>query len=811
MRFWLRWSARDLRQRRLLVAAIALVIAIGTGLAAGLGSMESWRVQSNDASFAALAYHDLRLSLIEGSYAERGELLAVLDSLPDPGVVAAAEERLVVATEIDASGAGRTLLTPGELVGVDLADGGPGVDRLAVYAGRALAPTDAGAAVALLEFTYADFHGLASSGSFEVSGGRRLEYVGLGTAADELIVVPPSGALLAVANYAVVFTSLETAQELSGRPGAVDELVLALAPGTDLARVEVDLQRAFEEHLPGLGMTLTRGADEPAYRVLYEDATNDQQLWNVFAFLVLAGAALAAFNLIGRVVEAQRREVGIGMALGVPPRLLALRPLLFGAEIALLGVAFGVGIGFAINAALRSLLADALPLPVLETPFEPSVFARSAALGFAIPFLATAYPVWRGIRMRPVDAIRIGFRAAKGGGLAPLLRRLPLPGSTTAQIPVRNTLRTPRRTLMTVLGLAAVVTVVVALFGMLDSLDATLGRIEAETLRTSPNRVTVALEGFAPVASVEAALAEVETVGGTESLLRVPATLVHGDEEVDVVLDLIDPGGTLWRPSVSAGSFGAGSEGILIAEKAAADLGLRPGDTVTLRHPRRTGPAAFDIVETPVEIAGLHPNPYRLFSYLDSGQAGLLGLEGTANAAWVVPAAGYTPEDVAKAIFGQPGVASVQAVSATTDAVRDAIDDFTGILRITAAAMTALALLLAFNSTSINAEERAREHATMFAFGLPVRAVVRMSIGESVLVGIAGTVVGIGLGIGVLSWVFRSFLPEVLPELGAVVSLAAGSYLAAALVGIVATALAPLLTIRRLARMDVPSALRVVE
>jgi putative ABC transport system permease protein len=50
-----------------------------------------------------------------------------------------------------------------------------------------------------------------------------------------------------------------------------------------------------------------------------------------------------------------------------------------------------------------------------------------------------------------------------------------------------------------------------------------------------------------------------------------------------------------------------------------------------------------------------------------------------------------------------------------------------------------------------------------------------------------------------------------LPDLEAVVTLAPASIVAAALVGIGAVALAPLLTARRLRRMDIPSTLRVVE
>ena len=43
---------------------------------------------------------------------------------------------------------------------------------------------------------------------------------------------------------------------------------------------------------------------------------------------LLVGAVAAAFNLTARLVEAQRREIGIAMALGMPRRRIAIRPLL---------------------------------------------------------------------------------------------------------------------------------------------------------------------------------------------------------------------------------------------------------------------------------------------------------------------------------------------------------------------------------------------------------------------------------------------------------------------------------------------------
>ena len=106
--FWLRWSWRDLRRRWVLVGAIAIVLAIGTGIYSGLGSIENWRKDSNDASFALLDAHDLEIALTEGSLARPGELRALAESIPAAGSIARAEERLAVPTQVEIERRGRS-------------------------------------------------------------------------------------------------------------------------------------------------------------------------------------------------------------------------------------------------------------------------------------------------------------------------------------------------------------------------------------------------------------------------------------------------------------------------------------------------------------------------------------------------------------------------------------------------------------------------------------------------------------------------------------------------------------------------------
>jgi putative ABC transport system permease protein len=698
--FWLRWSLRDLRQRWAVVTAIALTVALGTGAYAGLGSLESWRTLSNDASFALLDTHDLHVTLNTGSYVPEGALAAGARSIPDAAALNAVEERLIVPTQVDASLSDKALLVPGRLVGVPVGQGGPHVDGIYANKGRGLAPADAGRAVAVLDYNFGLAHDLPAAGALRLGGDRPLAYVGQGLSPEYFRLTTDVAILRGRGNYAVLFVPLETAQRLSGHAGAVNDLVLTLKPGADRAAVQSQLEQRLTTRLPEVGFETETKEEIDAYRVLYTDAEGDQTIFTAFALLLLAAGTFAAFNLASRIVEAERREIGIGMALGASPRTNAIRPLLLGAEIGVLGVAFGIPIGLWLGRAFMSVMQTAAPLPVWRMPLEPRTFAVAAILGLVLPLLATAYPTWRAVRVPPVQAIEAGYRSARGGGLAPWLKRVPLPGRSFARMPVRNVLRTPRRTVLTVLGIAAAITAVTAALGLVDSFRETVDRGRAFSLAQSPTRFAVDLAGFVPSSSAPVrAIATDPLVEHAEQSLQLWGTLRAGSESISALVELQDAASTVWRPTLSAGSFRPGTPGVVLTEEAARDLGVDVGQTVVLRHPVRAGPTALRTVERRVRVVGLTPHPFRFFVYMDASQARLFGLAGLTNLVNVVPRHGASADELKRSLFTVPGVVSAQPVSATTDAMETVIAQISDVIAFTGVVALLLALLIAFNNT----------------------------------------------------------------------------------------------------------------
>ena len=153
-------------------------------------------------------------------------------------------------------------------------------------------------------------------------------------------------------------------------------------------------------------------------------------------------------------------------------------------------------------------------------------------------------------------------------------------------------------------------------------------------------------------------------------------------------------------------------------------------------------------------------------AYMDVGGASLFGMDGLANRATVVPAAGADADALRRAMFDLPGVVSVQPIDSLVQSMRDLIAMFFEILGVVAVIALLLAVLVAYNSATISQDERTREVATMLAFGLPARRVLGSAMVESALIGLIGTAIGIVGGFAVLVWLAYVVFPATMPDFG---------------------------------------------
>ena len=793
--FWFKWAWRDLKQRWVQVMVVGIVLAMGTGVYVAFGGQKEWRINSLDTSYNMLNMHDLKIELANGSFIDQQVVLDALESIPG---VAAVEARLSVPTLVDASVNGETVLVQGQVIGVNVDDGAPHVDSLFILHGEPLSSDVPDGVFIDDKFTKAN--GIEPGDTIRISGNVNLQVRATGYT-PEYFQITSDTVLFQLGNsFAPIFAPLEIVQQFTGREGLVNDLLVRITPDADRDTVQALVEAQLAETFPDVGFETSVKEDDPAYVVAYTDAEGDQAIWDLISFVFLIGASLGVFNLTSRLVASQRRQIGIGMALGVPTSKIALRPMLVGVQIALVATVFGVVLGILFTNAVGKIFEELAPLPYWETGLYTPSLIKGMILGIILPLIATTIPVWRAVRVQPIDAIKTGHLVAKGGGFS----KVKLPGNSFVQMPVRNLLRAPWRTLFTMLGVSMSVLLLVTFSGFSDSMIGTINQGKDAYLYESPDRVMVGLDFFYPADDMVEAMRGLSTVEDAQAALMLGGTL---NDDLTVLLEFYDMEKAAWRPELLEGQL---MGGIVISQKAADDLGVAIGDTVALRHPQRQGVFSFTFVETPITVVGIHNNPIRAFSYMDMSEAeSLLGVADVTNMMILIPNDGLIA--LKQQVFQQSGVTSVQSMREVAEGYDSILEIFVVMFVFLNAIVFVIAFLLAFNTTSINVDERVREIATMFAFGLPVRTATFMQMLENFIIGIGSIILGSILGWWVLQQMLIARLEEQLADLQMLVSVSPQTVVSIIVIGLLAVTITPIFSIRKMRRMDIPSQLRVME
>ena len=379
-----------------------------------------------------------------------------------------------------------------------------------------------------------------------------------------------------------------------------------------------------------------------------------------------------------------------------------------------------------------------------------------------------------------------------------------------AQAPLRRITIAPTRSVMTVVAIGLILAPLLAALGTTDSASATIDTGTRILSGASGDQLLVGLTSYQPTTSAAASAVVDSPLVAKHALgLDTGGYLVRGGTTIGVSISMVDLSNPLVVPAAVA-SQRIAPGGIIISTKAAADLGIKVGGHVVLRHTLRQG-AGYRFVETVVPVRAVVNSPYRFVAYMDLRDEPMMGLQNIVNTATLQPRRGVSMDELQRSVSSLPGVAWALPASALANTIRDVLELVTGLFVVLQIVIGLLALLVAYNSTKIGSDEHAREHATMMAFGVSVPRVVLIGVAESVILGVLGIGVGLGVGVLVLKWVLGTVFPAAVPELSVVPNIAVSSYVITVVIGLAATALAPTLTAPQLQQMDLPSTLRYVE
>ncbi|MFX0053228.1 MAG: FtsX-like permease family protein, partial [Candidatus Hermodarchaeota archaeon] len=644
----------------------------------------------------------------------------------------------------------------------------------------------------------------------------------IGTAlTPEYFMVIEENMVFGQSSFSALFVPLETTQAILNQiiglpPGYVNEAIILLKSVVTEEEYEIFISETedyFKAHHPFLNFEFMKKDEHPAYKMQKEDIPNDQEMYYIFSFLILLIAAFGAYNLISRIVNSQRRQIGINMALGVPPRQIAYRYLLLSLEIALGGIIFGYIIAVVLGGRFGEVIFDLTPYPVMEEWLVTELFLQGTLLGIIIPFIASIVPIWGATRIQPIDAIQIQAKLGTGKGIAPLLTWIRLPGSIFIQLPFRNLSRNLRRTTSTLVGIALAVCVLIAVLGFVDGANLLLKNEEKIIRGNSKGRIDVILnnlynESLPPVTNIT----KHPDIESAVPMIQIPVTIKSKQDSFDIFLRCFNLSNQIWYPETidSLNPINLTS-GIIISQETARDLKVDIGDRVYIDHPYRESALQYSNKSSPFQVIGIQNSKIRFWAFCDISNDYVFNFTGLVNSIMILPKAGVTETSIQKSFFNVPGFRGLQSVTTLVKVYEELIEMFESIFNVLQYVVMILALLLVYNTSSVNIDERTRELATMGAFGTPIRTSSWILMLESMVMGILGTLVGFFIFAPFVIDLVEVRVDEAMNEIWLTPYLYPDSIIILILIGVVLVVLIPLLSIRKLTKMDLTSALRVVE
>jgi putative ABC transport system permease protein len=469
------------------------------------------------------------------------------------------------------------------------------------------------------------------------------------------------------------------------------------------------------------------------------------KLFPVFFFLV---AALVCLTTMTRMVDEQRSTIGAYKALGYTNGDIAIKYVLYAMLASTLGGILGILVGIRI---FPKIIFDSwammYTLPPMQHVDQYPLMVLSVLSGVAVTTIAAYIAVNKELREAPSLLMRP--KAPKDGRTI-VLERLPHLWrhlSFSQKVTARNIFRYKKRFFMTVVGIAGCAALLVAGFGLSNSIGEIVNRQYREIfnydldMRYEP---TATEEDRAETAK------DLRQNPDVEQLLEVTFLNAKvknlGDE---IAVTLITPMETksflefiMLQDRTTQEAIAFPETGMVIDEKLAKELGVKVGDSVTVDN----GDGAVKKVQVSAinenyifHYAYIHPRHYEEIFRLAPKYNSLMIKLGNPTR--------ELESALGTQLIARDEVASVVYYSSAAEKFEQTVKSLNIIVLAIIVCAGLLAFVVLYNLTNINLSERIREIATIKVLGFYNGEVSAYVYRENIILSIIGAAAGLLLGI----------------------------------------------------------------
>lgn len=464
------------------------------------------------------------------------------------------------------------------------------------------------------------------------------------------------------------------------------------------------------------------------------------QVFPVFFFLV---AALVCMTTMTRMVDEQRNEIGTLKALGYSKVQISSKYLLYALIASILGSILGCLVGmilfpYVIFTAWNTLYN----LETIKFAFQPGLMLVASGSVIGITLLATLYSIYSELIEVPSQLMRP--KAAKIGKKI-ILERIPFIWnhlSFLRKVTARNIFRYKKRFFMTVIGIAGCSALLVAGFGINDSIsDIVHQQFEVINHFEASINVSNIDDDFEQTLKKQKGVTDIME----EDTLPVIANIA--DKDASVTVHIVDDKNllkdfTTLKSINDDQEVNLNSKGAVISQKMAEKMEKGIGDTITFKDANDN--------EIEVKITDIYENYVGHNIYVTRDLYDTWNSNAELTKTYLLKT-NDTSDDfehqLGQKLMDINGVDSVTFYSSLQENFTDMIASISMVVVVLVISAAALAFVVLYNLSNVNISERTREIATIKVLGFTSRETSQYVNRESILLTMIGAAVGLIVGI----------------------------------------------------------------